>query len=75
MKRIELEVSGMSCGHCVTTVRSALTAVEGVHEADVSLPGGRATVRADDGVEEVKLVQAVERSGYRATLAGTGAGR
>jgi copper chaperone CopZ len=75
MKTVQLDVAGMSCGHCVTTVRSALIAVEGVHEADVSLPGGRATVRADDGVEGVKLVQAVEQSGYRANLAGTGAGR
>jgi copper chaperone CopZ len=75
MKTVQLDVSGMSCGHCVATVRSALIAVEGVHEADVSLSAGRATVRADDGVEDLKLVQAVEQSGYRAALAGTGAGR
>jgi copper chaperone CopZ len=66
VKTVDLEISGMSCGHCVETVRSALTAVQGVHGADVSLPDGRATVRVDDAVEERTLVSAVERAGYRA---------
>jgi copper chaperone CopZ len=72
MKTIQLQVEGMSCGHCVATVRSALIAVEGVQEADVSLPERRAVVRADDGVEALTLVEAVDRSGYRAALARTG---
>ena len=65
MKTIELDVSGMSCGHCVSTVRSALTAVQGVRSVEVSLPS-RAVVRADDGVDERQLVSAVERAGYQA---------
>ena len=73
MKTIELEVSGMSCGHCVATVRSALAGVAGVREVDVSLPARRATVRADEGVDEAALVRAVDRTGYRAAPAGTGA--
>jgi len=66
MKTIRLDVSGMSCGHCAQTVKSALVAVEGVHEADVSLPQGRATVRADDALDERALVEAVEHAGYSA---------
>jgi copper chaperone CopZ len=69
MKTIKLEVSGMSCGHCVATVRSALIAVEGVHGAEVSLPDGHATVRADDTLDEGKLVQAVRQAGYQTTAA------
>jgi copper chaperone CopZ len=65
MKTVELEISGMSCGHCVATVRSALTVVQGVRSADVALPG-RAVVQADDAVDEAVLIDAVERAGYRA---------
>jgi copper chaperone CopZ len=69
MKTIQLKVSGMTCGHCVQTVRSALTVVEGVQDVDVSLPDGRATVRADDGLEPSTLVSAVEQAGYGAAPA------
>ena len=73
MKTVQLDVSGMSCGHCVQTVRSALIAVEGVHDADVSLPDGRARVRAEDTVDEGTLVQAVQQAGYDA-VRGTATG-
>ena len=68
MKKVELTVSGMSCAHCVETVRSALTAVDGVADVDVSLAGGHASVKAHDRANEEGLVQAVEQAGYRAVL-------
>ena len=68
MKTVELSVPDMSCGHCVTTVMSALTVVEGVAEVDVSLEGKKATVRADDAVADGALVKAVEQAGYAASL-------
>ena len=43
---LTLEVDGMMCGHCVSTVHAALVGVPGVASADVDLDGGRATVRA-----------------------------
>ena len=42
---LTLEVDGMMCGHCVSTVHAALVGVPGVASADVDLDGGRATVR------------------------------
>ena len=74
MKTVQLDVSGMSCGHCVQTVRSALIAVQGVHDAEVSLPDGRARVRADDTVSEEALVRAVRQAGYEAAATRTAAG-
>jgi copper chaperone len=68
MKTVELKVEGMSCGHCVTTVKSALTVVQGVHQVEVSLEGEKATVRADDAVADGALVEAVEQAGYAASL-------
>jgi copper chaperone CopZ len=68
MKTVELKVEGMSCGHCVTTVQSALIAVVGVAQVDVSLEEEKATVRADDAVADGTLVEAVEQAGYAASL-------
>lgn len=66
MKTIELKVPDMSCGHCVTTVQSALTVVAGVEKVEVTLEQKRALVQAEDAVREETLVQAVEQAGYRA---------
>lgn len=66
MKELKLEVSGMSCGHCVKAVREALAAVPGVDRADVAI--GSATVQFDDSRTTVgKLVDAVSEAGYEAT--------
>lgn len=59
-----LNVTGMTCGHCVSAVKKALEAVPGVHSADVSLESGQATVQGDASPEA--LVQAVQQEGYSA---------
>ena len=41
---LTLEVDGMMCGHCVSSVHAALVGVPGVASADVDLDGGRATL-------------------------------
>jgi copper ion binding protein len=68
MKTVELSVTGMSCGHCVQSVRSALGGVRGVAQVDVSLKGKNATVRADDAVADGALLEAVRRAGYQASV-------
>jgi Cu2+-exporting ATPase len=68
VRTVELSIAGMSCGHCVATVESALKRVAGVAQVDVSLPGKKATVRADDAVADGALVAAVGEAGYPATL-------
>jgi copper chaperone CopZ len=66
MKQLKLEVSGMSCGHCVKSVKEALTAVPGVERADVEI--GSATVEFDESLTNVgNLVDAVSDAGYEAT--------
>jgi copper chaperone len=62
MKTIDLQIEGMSCGHCVRAVQQALAAVEGVEGADVEV--GRAKVRAKEGVEKTSLARAIEDAGY-----------
>ena len=62
---VEIPVAGMTCDHCVGTVRRALEAVPGVRSADVDLPGGRAEVTIDpERVDRAGLKPAVEAAGY-----------
>ena len=63
METITLSISGMSCGHCVASVRAALDAVPGARVQDVRI--GSATVA---GGTPAALIAAVEDAGYDATL-------
>lgn len=67
MTEINLRIDGMSCGHCVAAVRSAL---EGVPEARVEeVAIGRARVMVPRPELAAELQRAVEASGYRAIVA------
>lgn len=67
MADIHLNVSGMSCGHCVARVEKALAGVSGVERVQVSLDAGAAFVTAGDA-DRAALVKAVEEAGYRAAV-------
>lgn len=68
MKQLELEVAGMSCGHCVHAVREALAAVPGVIVEAVNI--GTASVSFDETKATVgDLVDAVSEAGYEASQA------
>jgi copper chaperone len=62
-----LRISGMSCQHCVQAVFTALTPVEGIIAAEVTI--GAATIEHDGRVTEAALRQAIAVSGYDVTLA------
>ena len=68
MKKLKLEVAGMSCDHCVRSVREALDAVPGVTVEQVQV--GSATVSFDENKASVgDLVDAVYNAGYEANEA------
>jgi copper chaperone CopZ len=62
---IELDITGMTCDHCVRSVTNALKDVPGVSEAVVSLEDKQATVTAES-VDLQALIAAVEEEGYTA---------
>ena len=64
----KLEISGMSCGHCVSHVKSALEGIEGVSQADVSLENHQADVTLSAEVVDADLITAVEAAGYQAAV-------
>ena len=58
-----LQITGMSCGHCVRTVQEALEDAEGVEVLGVEV--GSARVRYDpEQVPRERLVEAVEGVGF-----------
>jgi copper chaperone len=60
------EVRGMSCGHCVTAITSAVSALPGVTGVDVDLSG--ASVRVGGTVDETAVATAIEDAGYDVAL-------
>ena len=65
MKEVQLAIDGMSCSHCVASVRKALAAVPGVHVKDVQV--GTAQLHIDpESVTVGSLIDAVQDVGYEA---------
>lgn len=65
MKKVSLTIEGMSCGHCVHAVRSALESVSGATVESVGI--GTATVLVDESRAPVgALIDAVQDAGYEA---------
>lgn len=58
------QVQGMSCGHCVTSVQSEVSAVEGVTAVDVDLTTGQVTVTSETAIDPNAVSAAVEEAGY-----------
>jgi len=63
MKTIQLAIQGMSCGHCVMTLKKELSKLEGVTINAVEI--GKANVVVDESkVTNQSLQHAVEEAGY-----------
>jgi len=63
---IRLKIDGMTCGHCVQHVKTALMDVPGVQGADVDLK--TATAQVTGLADPSALIAAVEEEGYKASL-------
>ncbi len=64
---MQLKISGMTCGHCVSAVREALQAVSGAGEVSVELESGIANIDGDANIEQ--LLAAVKEEGYQVEAA------
>jgi copper chaperone CopZ len=70
MEQMTLAISGMSCGGCVTNVRTALGAIPGARVDTVAV--GSATVSYDvTRTTPAAIAQAVRDAGYDLVSAGT----
>lgn len=57
-------VTGMTCGHCVTSVTEEVSKISGVTDVAVDLPTGAVTVTSAEPVAEADVRAAVEEAGY-----------
>ena len=59
-----INVSGMTCGHCVSAVTMELSLLPSVTEVDVDLESGQVTITSDAALEQMQLATAIDEAGY-----------
>jgi len=65
---ISLSIKGMTCPHCVASVKETLDALEGVSSAEVSLENNQAIIKTSaDNISKEILIAAVIDAGYEAS--------
>ncbi|WP_022850968.1 copper chaperone CopZ [Limisalsivibrio acetivorans] len=65
MERIDLKVSGMTCGHCKAAVEKGVGELDGVESVEVNLEKGEAAVKYDASVRSLAdIKEAIEEEGY-----------
>ena len=62
-RRYEYAVAGMTCVHCVLSVREEVSAVRGVSGVDVDLQSGRLVVTGSEVADDA-VRAAVAEAGY-----------
>ncbi len=67
---IQLKISGMSCGGCALSAKSALSKVKNVHGVVIDLKSGigKVYIKKGESVDTKDLVKAVEKVGYKAQV-------
>lgn len=64
-ERLELAIAGMTCGHCVSAVREALSALPGVEVHHVRI--GHASLLLEPGTASpAAVIEAIREAGYQA---------
>ena len=69
MQTLGFDVRGLTCGGCTGSVQRALSKLDGVSYAEVSLRPGIATVVADPAhVTPIQIESAIAKLGYSAKV-------
>ncbi|MFM2023929.1 MAG: hypothetical protein RIR89_1321 [Actinomycetota bacterium] len=64
MEKTQIDITGMTCGHCAASVTKELSTVQGVHVLEVNPQTGKALIEGE--AAEQDLVAAIDRAGYHA---------
>jgi Cu+-exporting ATPase len=65
MERVRVEIRGMSCANCSSTITEALTARDGIGEVNVNFATDEGTVEYDpDQISLAEVYETIEESGY-----------
>lgn len=66
MTTTEYIVTGMTCGHCASSVREEVTKLAGVQNVEVDLATGLLRIDSAAPPVEADVLAAVDEAGYRA---------
>lgn len=67
MLKISIPISGMTCGHCVKAVNSALSNLKGMKQVSVSLESNSASVEFDENILSLgEIKKVISEEGYQA---------
>ncbi|MFU8870890.1 heavy-metal-associated domain-containing protein [Micromonospora sp. SL4-19] len=58
------QVQGMTCGHCVNSVSTEVSAIPGVTDVQVDLASGQVTVSSEGPLDTGAVRAAVDEAGY-----------
>ena len=64
MSTTTFTVDGMTCGHCVAAITTAVTRLDGVNVVEVDLASRAVTVHSDDPIDPEDFAAAVSDAGY-----------
>ena len=67
-QNLTIDVTGMTCGHCVRSVQEELTALPGVTEVQVELVAGgtsQVTITAAEPLSDDDIRAAIDEAGYQ----------
>ena len=62
---MKIEVTGMSCQHCVNRVTNAVQQSAGVEKVSVDLESGEVSFDKPDNVDAEQITAAIESAGYQ----------
>ena len=57
-------VTGMTCEHCVNSVKQEVSKIDGVTDVDVELATGKVTVSSDQPVGDDAFRSAIDEAGF-----------
>lgn len=59
-----IRIKGMRCGHCVASVTSALNAIDGISEVNISLEKSEATFNQSKDIPMAAIKKAIDAIGF-----------
>ncbi|GAB3603901.1 heavy-metal-associated domain-containing protein [Microbacterium aureliae] len=68
-EKYEYTVTGMTCGHCESSVRSEVSQLAGVTGVEVSAKSGTLVVESEAPLADADVIAAVDEAGYQAVRA------
>lgn len=66
MSTIEYKVTGMTCGHCESSIKAEVGQIAGIQSIAVSAKTGKLLVTSHTGLDDAAVLGAVEEAGYEA---------